>query len=214
MTLESGITFFIAIFIFGITPGPGTFAILARSLVHGAKSCFYLTLGMTISDIAYLIMACLGLATIAATWEELFIVIRFVGAAYLIYLGWKMWTSPLPKNLEPENNSVQNRTQNNDTHSIIASFTQGFLISASNPKVIIFYIAFLPSFMDVTALAQNDIILACVLTLFALMLGLNLIALGASQARRYLTSQRSIKNLNRSAGSVMMGAGVYIGVRG
>ena len=211
MTIESAITFFIAIFIFGITPGPGIFAILARSMLHGAKSCFWLSTGMVISDILYLIMACFGLATIAQTWEEIFFVIRIVGAGYLLYLGWKMWTAPLPEEL---NSEIPNTSSLPSSYGIVSSFTQGFLISASNPKVILFYIAFLPTFMDVTALSQTDIVLASALTFVALLSGLSLVAAGAAQARRYLRSARAVKYLNRSAGSIMMSAGVYIGLRG
>ena len=65
MSIESAVTFFFAIFIFGITPGPGVFAILAQALVSGARSCFFLALGMAMSDIIYLILACFGLAAIA-----------------------------------------------------------------------------------------------------------------------------------------------------
>ena len=95
MTLEGALTFFIAIFVFGITPGPGVFAIMARALVNGAGSCFMLALGMAISDILYLIAACLGLAVIATQWGDLFTIIRIIGAAYLIYLGWKTWNAPI-----------------------------------------------------------------------------------------------------------------------
>ena len=70
MSVESALTFFLAIFIFGITPGPGVFALLARALTSGARACFFLALGMTISDILYLIFACLGLAAIATHWGE------------------------------------------------------------------------------------------------------------------------------------------------
>jgi threonine/homoserine/homoserine lactone efflux protein len=216
MTIESAITFFIAIFIFGITPGPGIFAILARSMLHGAKSCFWLSTGMVISDILYLIMACFGLATIAQAWEEAFFVIRIVGAAYLLYLGWKMWIAPVSEELLPNESSsgVSVTTTATPSYGMVSSFTQGFLISASNPKVILFYIAFLPSFMDVTVLSQTDIVLASALTFVALLSGLSLIAAGAAQARRYLRSARAVKYLNRSAGSIMMSAGVYIGLRG
>ena len=65
MSIEGGITFFLAIFIFGITPGPGVFAILARAMVFGAPSCTALAFGMTISDALYLILASLGLAAVA-----------------------------------------------------------------------------------------------------------------------------------------------------
>lgn len=201
MTPESALTFFLAIFIFGITPGPGVFAILARAMMDGSRACFMLSLGMAISDILYLIAACLGLATIATHWGELFSLIRIVGAIYLFYLGWKMWSAPVDVDTVPTKLDKKG-------HGL--SFLQGFLISASNPKVILFYIAFLPTFMDLSTLQGNDILLASGLTLIGLMLGLMLIAGFASRARRLLTSQKAIKRLNRSAGSLMVGAGAFL----
>ncbi|WP_418138305.1 LysE family translocator [Marinomonas sp. RS-M-Aa-14] len=192
MTLESGITFFLAIFIFSITPGPGVFAILARSMSKGARASISLSAGMVLSDIVYLVMACFGLAAIASAWEDLFLVIRYAGAAYLMYLGWKMWVSP-----------VATASSENDVHAEtnqVASFIQGFMISASNPKVILFYVAFLPTFMDLTVLSGFDIVLASVLASAGLMLGLTIISVSASQARRFMKSERSMKVLNRTAG--------------
>ncbi len=199
MTIESAISFFIAIFIFGITPGPGIFAILAKAMVQGGRACFLLSLGMTISDICYLILACMGLATIAEHWGEVFTVIRWVGAGYLLYLGYKLFTSPV---------SDADTTEIRSNRS--GDFLQGFLISASNPKVILFYIAFLPTFMDLQSLQAADIALASVLTLFALMAGLMLIAHCAHWASAKLKSPRAQQNLNRSAGGIMMGAGIYL----
>lgn len=201
MSLESAISFFLAVLVFGVTPGPGVFAILARALVSGARSCFWLSLGMTISDMLYLIAACLGLAAIAAHWGGAFTLIRIVGAIYLVYLGWKMWHAPLELN---EADVKVGRSAG------ILSFTQGFLISASNPKVILFYIAFLPTFMDLSVLNAADIALASLLTLIALMIGLMGIALFAAKARKFFHSESAVKRLNRSAGSIMMGAGAYL----
>lgn len=203
MTLESGITFFLAIFIFSITPGPGIFAILARSMTKGARACVSLSLGMVLSDIIYLVMACYGLAAIASTWESAFLVIRYAGAAYLIYLGWKMWTSPVSAT------SADVGASNNE----MASFIQGFMISASNPKVILFYVAFLPTFMDLTALGGADIVLASFLAFVALLLGLTIISICASQARRFMKSERSMKSLNRTAGGIMASAGAFLAVK-
>lgn len=204
MTFESALTFFIAIFVFAITPGPGVFALLARALVSGARDCIALALGMTISDILYLIFACLGLAAIAKNWGELFTVIRWVGAAYLIYLGVGMWRAPVGDGYAaPEVKRI----------GPVASFVQGFLISASNPKVILFYIAFLPTFMDLTVLTVQDIVLASGLTLLGLMLGLMLIATTASRARRYFRSPLALRRLNRSAGSIMVGAGAFLAAK-
>lgn len=203
MSIESAISFFIAIFIFGITPGPGVFAILAKAMVEGARRCTLLALGMVISDIVYLILACLGLAAIAEHWGGLFTVIRWAGAAYLIYLGVKLFTT------KPQIDVAAAQSANRAS----LEFAQGFLISASNPKVILFYIAFLPTFMDLTVLSSADIALAVALTLIALMAGLMLIAYAAHWASAKLQSEQSVKRLNQTAGGIMIGAGAYLAAR-
>ncbi|MFQ3228706.1 LysE family translocator [Reinekea sp.] len=201
MSFESALSFFIAVLIFGMTPGPGVFAILSKAMVHGARSCLFLAFGMTISDILYLIAACFGLATIATHYSSVFSVIRIAGALYLFYLGWKMWTAPVSIEAVEQTQTKKNHTM---------SFIQGFLISASNPKVILFYIAFLPTFMDLTVLTGQDIMLVSVLTLVALMIGLMCIAGFASKARLLFQSEKATLRLNRSAGSIMIGAGAFL----
>lgn len=201
MTWESAISFFLAVLVFGITPGPGVFAILARALTSGAGSCFYLALGMVVSDILYLIAACIGLAALATHWSEVFTVVRIVGAVYLVYLGWKMWNAPLDLSATEEKPA---------TFGEALSFLQGALISASNPKVILFYIAFLPTFMDLSVMTATDIGLAAFLTLVALMIGLMCIALFAAKARKLFKSERAVKRLNKSAGSIMVAAGAFL----
>lgn len=120
MSLESAITFFIAMFIFGITPGPGVFAILARAMVQGWRKCVTLSLGMICSDLIYLTLACFGLATLAENWSFAFEVIRYVGAAYLIYLGYKMFKSL------PEVQGSAELAAKQSQKSELASFAQGF----------------------------------------------------------------------------------------
>lgn len=205
MTFESALSFFVAIFIFSITPGPGIFAIMARALTKGARSCVMLSVGMTISDILYLIAACLGLATLATHWGELFTAIRLIGAAYLVYLGWKMWTTRPTASDMAEHEKKQMGSG--------LDFLQGFMISASNPKVILFYIAFLPTFLDVTALDAHDVALASALTFVALMLGLMLVAFAAARAARLIKSERGSIVINRVAGSIMVAAGAYLASR-
>ena len=209
MSLEASVTFFIAIFIFAITPGPGTFALLARALVSGAWTCLPMSIGMAISDIVYLILATFGLATIAENYGGLFTVIRFVGAAYLIYLGWKMWTEKIDTNFATNQQSPEAATKN-----WLSGFTQGFLISASNPKVILFYIAFLPTFIDLTVLNAEGTILLSALTFIALLAGLMLVATTASSVRKHLKSESALKKLNRTAGSIMIAAGVFLASKG
>ncbi len=204
MSLESSITFFAALFIFAITPGPGVFAILARALVSGSRSCLYMCFGMAVSDVVYLVLACFGLATIAENYGTAFTIIRFAGAAYLMYLGWKMWVTKVNVNIQEQPAKSGH----------LAGFVQGFLISASNPKVILFYIAFLPTFMDLTVLSSSDIVLAACLAIIALMMGLMLVAISAASAKKVFRSESSMKRLNRSAGGIMAGAGLYLASHG
>jgi len=156
---------------------------------------------MAASDVVYLILACYGLAAIAEQWGSVFTLIRIAGAIYLVYLGWKIW---------------RNRAkyiERNSANKKMAGFLTGFLISASNPKVILFYIAFLPSFMDLTSLSTNDIILVSLITFNGLMIGLISIAISAAWARRFFRSEKAMTGLNRIAGSIMISAGVYLGTR-
>ncbi|MEZ8140932.1 threonine transporter [Enterovibrio norvegicus FF-33] len=203
MSLEGAVTFTLAIFIFVLTPGPGVFAILARAMVKGARDCTALAAGMVVSDLVYLTLACFGLATIAENYAELFTVIRFMGAAYLIYLGYKMFRA-LPQ-LASMSDSPEEKTKGH-----LSAFIQGFLISASNPKVILFYIAFLPTFMDLTVLSMADVVLANVLAAIALMSGAMLVAFGAAKAAKLLRTEKAVRRMNRGAGSIMIGAGAYL----
>lgn len=207
MSLETAITFFIAIFIFAITPGAGVFAILARAMVDGPQKCIMLAMGIIGSDVIYLILACLGLATIADSGSEVFTVIRYLGACYLIYLGYKMF-----KALPQIKSDIQAETKAQKKHSMLASFSQGFLISASNPKVILFYISFLPTFIDLTVLTPQDIVLVSILSSIALMSGLMLIAFGASRMARLLKTPAALQRLNRGAGGIMIAAGAYLAI--
>jgi len=206
MSPESAISFLLIIYLFTITPGPGVFALLARSLASGVKPCVSLVLGMAVSDVIYLVLACFGLAVIAEQWAGLFMIIRFIGAFYLLYLGWKMW------NASPDA-SLQNGV-GDVTFTTGQGLLQGFLISASNPKVIFFYIAFLPTIMDLNSLTASDIALASGITLLGVMLGFMTIVVCASSARRFFTSTKAVQGLNRTSGGIMIGAGSYLGLHG
>ena len=204
MSLEAAIAFFCAIFIFAITPGPGVFAILAKAMVEGPRQCVMMALGMVVSDLLYLQLACFGLATIAENWSEVFVIIRYLGAGYLIYLGYKMITA------FTRNQSLSNQQQPQQTP--LASFGHGFLISASNPKVILFYVSFLPTFIDLTQLHGSDLILVSVLSSIALMTAIMLVAYGASRLANVIKTPIAQQRLNKTAGGIMIAAGAYLAV--
>lgn len=201
MSFESFLTFFLVIFIFGITPGPGVFALLARGMHLGSKKCIPLALGMSLSDVMYLIFACFGLVTLANNYSHFFGFIRIIGSIYLFYLAYKILTS----DVELKDNSVKSSKKD-----FFYTFLQGFLISFSNPKVILFYIAFLPTIIDIETLNYNDVAIIALLTIIALMIGLMAISILASQTKHFLKSKKSLKKINYFTAFIMFLAGSYL----
>ncbi|WP_251978833.1 LysE family translocator [Salinicola avicenniae] len=201
MAPESAATYLLAIFLFAITPGPGVFALIARGMNGGFRQCLPMILGMTLSDVIYLVLASVGLAAMATHWSAVFEVIRVAGALYLGYLGWKLWRAPATPAQGEGGAAVGGFWQGG---------LQGFLISASNPKVILFYIAFLPTFIDLGRLSGASLSLVVFLTVAGLAAGLGLVAGSAARARRLFRSARAQRRLNRGAGSLMIGAGAWL----
>ena len=93
MSFESAIALSIAIFVLGITPGPGVFAIVARALALGFRSTLVFIVGIIAGDLVYLVLAALGLSVIATQYGAAFGVLKIIGGVYLIYLGIQTWRS-------------------------------------------------------------------------------------------------------------------------
>jgi threonine/homoserine/homoserine lactone efflux protein len=161
--------------------------------------------GCITGDIIFLLFAIMGMSAIAQTMGTLFLLVKIVGAAYLIFLGIKIWISkPVPVNQQQINGKKAVRYGN---------YLSGLGITLSNPKVILFYCGFLPTFMDLPSMTGFDIII--VTTVLAMVLSVVLISYAylASSARLFFSSTRSVKWLNRTAGTVMISAGAAIAAK-
>ena len=205
MSLVSIFSFAIAIFVLAVTPGPGVFAIISRSLASGFKTTLLMIAGCVTGDIIFLLFAIMGMSVIAQTMGTLFLLVKIVGAAYLIFLGVKIWISkPVPAHLQ----------QINGKKAIgYGNYLSGLGITLANPKVILFYCGFLPTFMDLPSMTGFDIFL--VTMVLAMVLSVVLISYSylASSARLFFSSTRSVKWLNRTAGTVMISAGAAIAAK-
>lgn len=204
MSLISIISLSVAMLVLAASPGPGVFATVARSLASGFRPALAVIFGIVIGDIIYLMFAIFGLSIIAQALGKLFIIIRICGGIYLFWLGLKIWFS---KPFKEESKQLD------ETHSRFGNFISGLLITLSNPKVILFYCGFLPTFIDLSLLKVVDIVLiVCVVTI---VLGTVLMTYAglASYARQLFSSQKAIKRFNRIAGGVMMATGVIIATK-
>jgi len=177
--------------------------VVSEALTGGFRASCAVITGIVLGDITFLLLAIGGLSTVASVMGELFFTIRLCGALYLLWLGLKLWTR------EPMSFSATLK----GTRNLRQCFLGGLGITLGNPKVILFYAGFLPSFIDFTHLSAVDISLIIALVTLILAGVLGVYAFSASQARRMFRSKRAVKNLNRGAGTVMIGTGIVIATR-
>ena len=186
-----------------ILPGPGVTALIARVLARGTGGVPAFIAGFVAGSLAWLTVAAAGLAGVAASFAPAFGAIRYAGAAYLLLLAWKLWTAPA-RPLDAAQDSPNGRGR---------LFLTGAAINLGNPKVIAFFLALLPTVVDLGALTPLG---------FAELAGtaavvasgvLAAYALAAARARRLLASARAIRLVNRGSGAVMAGAAVAIATR-
>ena len=204
MTVYSAIGFSVAMLVLAASPGPGVFATIARALASGFRPSLAVICGIVLGDVIFLLFAALGLSMVAQALGDMFVMVKIGGGAYLIWLGVRIWL----KKPEPVT-----ANQNRNSHSPWGNFATGLVITLSNPKVILFYGGFLPTFLDLSALTLIDLVI--VVTIITIVLGcvLGTYAFLASRARRMFSNQRAVRRLNRAAGGVMMAAGIAIAIR-
>ncbi|RUM38504.1 MAG: LysE family translocator [Desulfobulbus sp.] len=191
-----------AMFVLAVTPGPGIFATVARSLASGFSQAAAVAAGIVCGDLFFLLLAVYGLSAVAGLLGNFFVVVKFLGGLYLIFLGLRTWFSPVRhKMMRPTREPGLSPAKN---------FSCGLAVTLGNPKVILFYLGFLPTFLDLKGLNNTDILLTAAIV--CLVLGSVLLAYGyaADRARSFFTSRRSLKNLNHASGAIMIGAGSII----
>lgn len=204
MTLAGFIAYSGALAVAAAIPGPGLTALIARALGSGFRSSLFMALGLVIGDLTYLSAAVLGLAFIAQTFGTVFLVIKWLGVAYLGFLAWSFWNS----GITPE--TVEARKSRGGA---LTSLLAGLTVTLGNPKTMIFYLALTPTLVDLRAITAADfgILVACTVAVLLIVL-LPYLAL-AAKARWLLQTPRALKALNRTAAAFMAGAAAAIAVR-
>ena len=199
MSLQEILALLLIILVFVVSPGPGTLAVFGKSMQQGFIAAFFLSFGLILGDITYLVAVILSLDFFSNTIASFMDQVKIVGGMYLIYLGIQSWRSgsfKIKKDFSKKGN--------------FAEFVTGYLISMANPKVMVFYIAILPNFINLknlSLLIASEII---IITFLGLMAGISVINLGASKIKNKLESSDSNAYINRIVGSIMMVAGIWL----
>ncbi len=200
MPIELWATFLVATAILLIIPGPTILTVISYSVVHGNRAKLPLICAVALGDSTALALSLFGLGALLATSASLFTMVKWAGGLYLIYLGIKLLLAGI---------SVQSIDAPAAPESLWKLFFNTWLVTALNPKGILFFIAFLPQFIDTTqAVAPQLWILS---TSFVVLATVNafLYAQFAGSARKLLSSARAQKRFNLVGGSLLTIAGLW-----
>jgi threonine/homoserine/homoserine lactone efflux protein len=189
-----------------VLPGPGVTALIARVLARGTQGIPAFIGGFVAGALIWFTIAATGLAALAAAFSTVFVAIRYLCAAYLLYLAWKFWTAaPRPMNIAD--------AQANTPDGYGRLFLTGLAINLGNPKVILFFLALLPTVVDVKSLTPLGYAELAMIIIVIASTVLAAYALAAGRARRLFNSTRAARLLNRGSGVVMAGAAAAIAMR-
>lgn len=203
MSLATLFAYCIALFIAAAIPGPGMTAIVARALGSGFRETFFMGLGLALGDLIYLTGVILGLAFVAQTFTTTFMVIKILGALYLLYIAYKLWTAGL----------LSQDIQAKKSTSMGMSFFSGLLVTLGNPKTMLFYVALVPTLIDVHMIGLSEYAVLVGATFAVLMAVLIPYILLASRARLLLKKPRALRSLNRIAAGIIGTTAAYIATR-
>ena len=186
------------------SPGPGIAALVARVIGRGIEGAGAFAAGLILGDLVWLAVATLGLAVVAQAFHEVFLVIKYAGAAYLVYLAYRMWTAPvLPRDIAAD--------RRRDGRARL--FLGGLALTLGNPKVVAFYLALLPNLIDLARVGLFGYVELASICVVVLTLVFGAYAVAAARARTLFRSPRAMRLLNRAGGTMMAGAAVAVATK-
>ena len=181
MNINNTISLLMAMVILAMTPDTSVIVVIGRSLSGGWKSGITVILGLLCGDLIFILIAVYGLSTIAQNINDVFVIIKYLAAIYLFYLGIQ--------NFIHSNNKVEIKPVEENNLSWQGNFTIGLLITISDPKAILFYVSFLPAFVDLASISWSDIFI---------IFGCACVALGGVKLTYAYLAQKMVKLLRSS----------------
>lgn len=203
MSIAGLAVFALALFVAAGSPGPSIAALVARVVSRGARDVLPFLLAMWVGEVLWITAAVAGLSVLAQTFATAFVLIRYAGVAYLLWMAWTMWFAPV----DAEENALPTARQP------WRMFAAGLLTTMGNPKIMVFYVALLPTLVDVGGIGLAGWAELCVTAVLVLALVDGGWTLAASRARLLLRSRRAMRIANRTSASAMAGAAVAIATR-
>lgn len=193
------LAFSLASFFLLVVPGPTILMVVAQALAHGKRVALASVLGVGLGDLFAATLSIIGVGTLLATSATAFTILKWAGAAYLIWIGIKMWRAPIGAV------ELQGDTTNDTSFSV---FRDAFLVTLFNPKGIVFFVAFVPQFIhpdgDYTAQALVFISVFVVLGI----LNAAAYALLAAHAREWIKQPSILRVITRIGAGFLVSSGL------
>jgi len=204
MDLAALVIFASTLLVAAASPGPAITALVARVIGRGVAGAPAFAAGLVLGDLVWLAVATLGLAVVAQTFHEVFLVIKYVGAAYLIYLAYRMWTAKVEASDVPADRSGEGR---------LRLLLAGLALTLGNPKVVAFYLALLPSLIDLARVGLAGYLELAGVSVLVLAAVFAAYIAAAARARALFRSPRAMRLFNRAGGTMMAGAAVAVATK-
>lgn len=205
MTLASTFALIIAMFVLALTPGPGVFISISAGLREPPKRIAAMISGIITGDILFLMLSIYGLNWVAMHLKGAFLFLQYAGAAYLCYLGFVM--------LKNRNNTQLDFNENEDKRTGKLGYMVGLVVTLANPKVIFFYVSFLPNFMDLQSLTVIDILIVITVITVVLAISMGFYAWLAFSARHAVVSEVAQRRLNVASGILILLTGAIFALK-
>ncbi len=198
MPIETWLAFAAASAILLLIPGPTILLVTSYALGQGWRAALPTAIGVALGDFTAMTLSVLGLGALLAASGTIFLALKWLGAAYLVYLGVRLWRAGGVLQAEPRRDPV----------AALRMLVHAWLVTAANPKSLTFFVAFLPQFIDPKADFLTQIVI-CEATFLVLAFANALIyAATASRARTTFANPRTVTLFNKVGGSLLIGAGV------
>jgi RhtB (resistance to homoserine/threonine) family protein len=202
MSFELWLAFAAASAVLLAIPGPTILLVISYALGHGRKAARATVAGVALGDFTAMTASMLGLGVLLATSATLFTALKWIGAAYLIYLGIKLWRAPV------SSSEASAETETLPKERPLRIFLHTYVVTALNPKSIIFFVAFLPQFINPAQPLLAQMVVFEMTFLVLATLNAAFYAFLASMARKSIRKPSVQRAVNRVGGSLMIGAGV------
>jgi threonine/homoserine/homoserine lactone efflux protein len=205
MSFLDSISLFLIMITLAVIPSASVALVVTRSATLGVPNGVAVAIGIVLGDLVFIFLAILGLSVIAETMGVMFAVIKYIGAGYLLWLGYSLLAS--------KNKSTYTVDESKLKGNIVVSFLSGFFLTLGDVKAIFFYVSLFPTFIDLAAMEYLDLLIVIIVTI-ATVGGVKIgYAIVAKKVVNLTHEMKLEKGAKKVAGSLMIGAGSYLIVK-